>query len=235
LKEAGEIFRHYGDHLGAGTVHMNTGLLYLDNGQLDLAKQEARTAYRLGKEKRDYILLARARILESAVELARFDEQVEEDPGPGHPAQLAADYAREALACAMLTQNRRLTVRAYLSLGMVLCNDFFNDLRGAQECCESAAALLHPREHDDAWAELQRLRAKLVSTEGLNFTLREWSQGIVGEKTFQQISEELAGIVDSKVWLREGKKVSRVVEKLSISPKKVRRVLRNLGLLDPGN
>ena len=34
----------------------------------------------------------------------------------------------------------------------------------------------------------------------------------------------------SRVWEREGHKVSRVAEKLSVSPKKVRRVLQASGL-----
>jgi DNA-binding NtrC family response regulator len=34
-----------------------------------------------------------------------------------------------------------------------------------------------------------------------------------------------------RVWEREGRKVSRVAHKLAVSPKKVRRVLRHLGLL----
>jgi signal recognition particle subunit SEC65 len=61
--------------------------------------------------------------------------------------------------------------------------------------------------------------------------LRQWSQGIVGDKTFQQISEEFASIVIPKVWKREGRKVSRVAARLSVSPKKVRRILSNAGLL----
>jgi hypothetical protein len=55
---------------------------------------------------------------------------------------------------------------------------------------------------------------------------------MVGQKTFQQVSEEFAEIVIPRVWLREGKKISRVAERLSISPKKVRRVLRRGGFLD---
>jgi hypothetical protein len=55
---------------------------------------------------------------------------------------------------------------------------------------------------------------------------------MVGEKTFQQVTEEFAEIVIPKVWLREGRKISRVAECLSISPKKVRRILRNGGFLD---
>jgi len=37
-----------------------------------------------------------------------------------------------------------------------------------------------------------------------------------------------------KVWMREGRKVSRVAQRLSVSPKKVRRILRNAGLLAAG-
>ena len=40
-----------------------------------------------------------------------------------------------------------------------------------------------------------------------------------------------SGSENSKGWQREGRKISRVAESLSISPKKVRRILRNAGLL----
>ena len=55
---------------------------------------------------------------------------------------------------------------------------------------------------------------------------------MVGNKTFQQVQEEFAEIVIPKVWLRvrEGQNISRGVERLSISPKKIRRILRNTGL-----
>jgi tetratricopeptide (TPR) repeat protein len=234
LAEAEDIYRHYDDHRGAGAVHVNRGLLYLDSGELERAKREADAAYQLGTEKQDHILRARARVLGSAVEAAKFEEQLEESDDRAHPAQLAADYAREAVECARHTENRRLLAKAYLALGTTLANEFFNDSRGAQQCCESAAALLEGGGRDYVWADLQKLRAMVMSAEGIDFTLREWSQGLVGERTFQQIDEEFAGIVISKVWMREGRKVSRVAEKLSISPKKVRRVLRNMGLLKRG-
>jgi DNA-binding NtrC family response regulator len=56
---------------------------------------------------------------------------------------------------------------------------------------------------------------------------RAWSAGIVENKTFQEMTEEFARMVIPKVWEREGRKVSRVAEKLSISPKKVRRILHS--------
>ena len=45
------------------------------------------------------------------------------------------------------------------------------------------------------------------------------SQGSAGGKTFQQISEEFAGLVPS-VWEREGHKISRVATQLSMSPER---------------
>jgi hypothetical protein len=45
--------------------------------------------------------------------------------------------------------------------------------------------------------------------------LRSWSDGIVSNKTFQQVTEEFAEIVIPKVWLREHRKISRVAERPS--------------------
>jgi DNA-binding NtrC family response regulator len=61
--------------------------------------------------------------------------------------------------------------------------------------------------------------------------LRAWSQGVVGEKTFRQISDEFAEIIIPKVWEAEDRKIARVASRLSISPKKVRRILQKVGLL----
>jgi DNA-binding NtrC family response regulator len=54
----------------------------------------------------------------------------------------------------------------------------------------------------------------------------------VENKTFQQMTEEFARIVIPQVWEREGRKVSRVAGKLSISPKKVRRILHSAGVTE---
>ncbi|HWX53040.1 MAG TPA: hypothetical protein VN176_00475, partial [Verrucomicrobiae bacterium] len=61
--------------------------------------------------------------------------------------------------------------------------------------------------------------------------LRSWTQGITGDKTFQQMTEQFAELVIPRVWEKEGKKISRVARRLSVSPKKVRRVLGRLGKL----
>ncbi len=74
------------------------------------------------------------------------------------------------------------------------------------------------------------LKARIMRATGVDEMLRAWSEGITGEKTFQEISEEFAELVIPKVWIREGKNVSRVVQRLSISPKKVRRILAKANL-----
>jgi DNA-binding NtrC family response regulator len=48
------------------------------------------------------------------------------------------------------------------------------------------------------------------------------------------MTEEFARIVIPKIWEREGRKISKVAEKLSISPKKVRRILHSAGVSDRG-
>jgi tetratricopeptide (TPR) repeat protein len=231
LAGAEKIYARYNDHRGLGTVHVDRGLLYLDSGDLDAAAGEGEAAYRLAEDKRDFILEARARILQSRVENARFEEQIE-DKSEGRRAQAALDLARDAVECAKHTQNRRLLARAYISQGFVLANDFFGDPQSAGESCDRAAALLKPEGHDYVWEDLQALRRKLLKAGSIDLLLRQWSQGIVGDKTFRQITEEFAGIVIPKVWKHEGRKVSRVAARLSISPKKVRRILSNAGLLE---
>jgi hypothetical protein len=41
----------------------------------------------------------------------------------------------------------------------------------------------------------------------VNPVLRAWSQGSLGDKTFQQITEEFAELIIPKVWEREERKV----------------------------
>jgi tetratricopeptide (TPR) repeat protein len=231
LVQAREIYNRYDDHRGNGNVSITYGYLYLDDGELQRASEVAAMAFRLGEEKKDSVLKSRARILQSAVECQKFDEQIEEGASGASSTQRACEYAREAVAAALNTQNKRLIAKAHLALGLALCLDYSGDFEAARQCADDAAALLNPASHDYVWKELQELRKKLRGVGSINATLREWSQGIVGNKTFQEVTEEFAAIVIPKVWRREGCKVARVAARLSVSPKKVRRILRSQGLL----
>jgi tetratricopeptide (TPR) repeat protein len=232
LARAGEIYRLHEHHGGTGSVLVNAGQLHLDMGEIDLAIGEAVKAYNLGREKHDQILMARSRILEAFAENARVEEELGEVGDTAVYANSARRCAEEAVALATHTQNRRLLAGAYIARGMTAANDFFQEWDEAKQCASRAAGLLRSDDRDHLWEELITLKSQILRVSGIDETLRAWSEGMVGDKTFQQVTEEFAEIVIPKVWSREGKKVSRVAERLSISPKKVRRILRSAGLLE---
>jgi tetratricopeptide (TPR) repeat protein len=231
LSEAAAICEIHPNHRSAGTIHLNRALLHLDNGVLDCAAEEGGRAFALGEEKQDSILMARARVLQCVVENAKLEEGIQEDPR--RHAQAALDYIRDAIAFARGTQNRRLLARVHTWHGLTLSNDFFRAHDAAIEAMNTARAYLEHGFHETSWEDFQTLRARVVKAHTIDETLHAWSQGAVGEKSFKEISEQFAEIVIPKVWEQEGRKVSRVAARLSISPKKVRRALSRAGLLGP--
>jgi len=232
LQRAGEIYSLHHYYGGIASVLVSTGYLHLDSGNIELGAQEALKAYELAHDKNDHIHMARARTLQCMVENARVDEQLCEDADAAVHANHARLHAEEAVHWAELTQNRRLAAEAYVARGMMFANDFFQEWEEAKRCVDQAAALLGPEDRDHLWEDLMALKARILRASSIDETLRAWSEGILGDKTFQQITEEFAEVVIPKVWQREGKKVSKVSSRLSISPKKVRRILRNVGLLE---
>ena len=233
LHRAGEIYAHHQHHGGTGTVLVNAGQLHLDQGDIDRAAHEALKAYELADQKHDHILMARARVLQSAAENARVEDETADSDLALH-ANFARQYADEAITLATQTENRRLKAGAYLARGSAAANDFFQNWEEAKNYVELASALIGSEDRDHLWEEMAMLKARILRVSKIDDTLRTWSDGMLGDKTFQQVTEEFAEIVIPKVWAREGRKVLRVAKKLSISPKKVRRILRNAGLLAAG-
>jgi tetratricopeptide (TPR) repeat protein len=229
LEQAERIYRHHNHHHGIGSVLENRGLLYFDNGDLESAEAEAAQAYALGKEENDSILMARARILQCEVAGARLEEEIEGGSGSWEYAQAARDYAREAVEAAKHTQNQRLLARAYIWRGLTACHPAIHDLEDARHCCDRAGAFLKSGDSDDLWERMQLLRQKVMPRGSIDPRLRAWSQGITGDKTFQELEEDFAEVVIPRVWEREDKKVQRVAERLKVSPKKVRRILARAG------
>jgi hypothetical protein len=232
LQRAREIYKLHGHAGGLGAVIVNSGYLHLDGGDIDRAAREALEAYRIGHEKNDQILMARARVLQTATENARIEEQMGEDVDIALHANHAKQFSEEALELAKHTQNRRLLAAAYIARGMSAGNEFFQEWDLAKRCASEATELIGAGENDHLLDDLAALKSHIMQASGINDTLRGWSEGMVGDKTFQQVTEEFAEIVIPKVWLREDRKISRVAQCLSISPKKVRRILRNAGFLD---
>ncbi|HWC98641.1 MAG TPA: hypothetical protein VG456_17900 [Candidatus Sulfopaludibacter sp.] len=231
LREALEIYASHQHHRGVGSVSINSGLLHLDSGDLESAAADAVEAFRQGEEKHDFIIMARARVLQCTIENARLDEQI--GPNPAEQAQRAAGFAHEAVEYARKTQNRRLLARACVCQGLTYSGEYLQNRDEALRCLNEARALLKAGGHDrdPEWDDLATLEGRLRGGGGIDQALREWTQGITGDKTFQQITDEFAAVIIPKVWDREERKVSRVADRLSISPKKVRRILIAAGLL----
>jgi tetratricopeptide (TPR) repeat protein len=232
LERAGKIYAHHGHASGSGTVCVNAGHLYLDCGDIDRAEEKAEEAFRLGEDRQDHILMARARTLQALIHNERAEEQIGDTADTAMHANQAKECADEAAEIAKMTQNKRLLAGAYITRSTVAASDFFQDWETAKLFATLAGELLSREDRDHLSKELGQLKTRILRATGIHDMLRSWSEGIVHDKTFQQVTEEFAEIVIPKVWMREDRKISRVAEKLSISPKKVRRVLRNANLLD---
>src|SRR5262249_33260381 len=150
LAEAAVIYEQYRNHHGLGSVHLNYGYLHLDQGDLELAENEAEAAFRLGEEKRDYILMARARLLQCMAENTRVEEEIGETE-PGAHAGLAQDYAREAIELAKHTQNRGLQADASIWQGLTYANRYFSDVEAARQCYDHAMTLSKDHQFEDSW------------------------------------------------------------------------------------
>jgi len=228
LDRATAIYNIHSHHRGAGTVCVNRGHLYLDAGDLLKADEEAAQAYSLGEQKKDAILMARARLLECMVENSKLEEGIESS---AWVQRRALEAARESVDLARGTENRRLLARALIWNGLTICNTApGGSLDTAREASEQAAALLRNEVHDHIWEDLQTLKDKVVGKGTLDTRLLAWSQGVVDGRTFQQLTEDFADLIIPRVWEHESRKVARVARRLSVSPKKVRRVLARVGL-----
>jgi hypothetical protein len=232
LHRAREIYSMCGHAGGLGSVIVNSGYLHLDRGDIDRAAHEAVEAHKIGLEKNDQILMARSLVLQTATENAKIEEQLGEDVDIALHANRARRFSDDALALARHTQNRRLLAAALIACGMTAANEFFQEWELAKRCASEATDLIGDGENDHLVDDLVALKSHIMKSAGINDTIRGWCEGLVGGKTFQQVTEEFAEIVIPKVWLREERKISRVAECLSISPKKVRRILCNTGFLD---
>jgi tetratricopeptide (TPR) repeat protein len=231
LERAGEIYMQHSHASGSGAVCVNAAHLHLDCGDIDLAEEKATEAFRFGEERNDCILMARACTLQAHICHERAEEQIGDSTDTAMYANRAKMFAEEAIDIAKKTQNKRLLAGAYIVRSIVATGDFFLDWETAKQFAAQAGELLSREDRDHLSKELGQLKTRILGATGIHDMLRSWSEGIVENKTFQQITEEFAEIVIPKVWLREDRKISRVAEKLSISPKKVRRILRNANLL----
>jgi len=215
------------------SVRLERCALLADCGDLEQASRQASECFQAVARHRDVLRMAEVRLLESRIQKTRCEEGVGIDLT--HHAQQSFEHAKEALTLALQCEakpsiKRRLLSGIYVCQGLLLAGEFFGDIAGARECCHSASEYVNAAERDHLWEEYQALVSKTSHSGTIDANLRKWSEGLVEGKTFQQITEEFAELVIPAVWAREGKNISRVVSRLSISPKKVRRILTRVRL-----
>jgi tetratricopeptide (TPR) repeat protein len=228
LKEAMEVCALIGDDRASALAQVEHGLLLMDCSQFDRSSINAGQAFDSGWRAKDYMVLASARLLQCRIEFTQYEEGI--GNAPLLQVHRASDYAKEAAAYARQSGDGRLVAGALIWQGLVYCSEFCRDAEGAEACCREAGELLAPGNGDDLWEEHRTLARSIVRGGRVDSRLREWSQGLVSDKSFQQMTEEFADMVIPLLWEKEGRNVSRVVAKLSISPKKVRRILSRAGL-----
>jgi hypothetical protein len=137
------------------------------------------------RENRDQILMARAKIVQCAVQLAQSEEQLGEAPDIALHANLAIRYAEEAIELALRTQNKHLLAEAYIARGSA-ADDYLQDWELAKEYAANGAALLGQDDRDHLYKELGGgLKLKIMGSAGIDETLRLWSTGQLGSKIFQ--------------------------------------------------
>jgi tetratricopeptide (TPR) repeat protein len=229
LTEAARIYTRHHDYSGLGNVEVSSGYIHLDDGALDLAASRAEKGFRLAEEKSNIVLKVRARILQSETERAKVEEQIVEPITPRQSSRRAVEYAQEAVRLAQETQSRSLIAQSFVTLGLAFLKD--GDIENARDCCDRAADLLRGVSRDYVSRQLQTLKRSLTDVGTIEPVLREWSKGIVGNKTFQQITRDFEAFIIPKIWKRESCRISGVAKQLSISPKKVRRILRSQGYI----
>jgi len=234
LEAARAIYQQRPNHHGVGTVYLNAAYLHLDSGDFQRAEDDASSAYDVANEKQDYILMGRARILQCMIENAKVEEEIGGGADPGSHARRAFEFSQEAIELARHTQHHLLLANAHLWQGLTQCNSFFDNPEAARASYDLSRSSCGANQPDNnMWQDMQTLGAKILRKGSVHPALKAWSQGAVGDKTFRQISDEFAEIVIARVWEREGRKVSRVATRLSISPKKVRRILARVGRRKP--
>ncbi|HSS95899.1 MAG TPA: tetratricopeptide repeat protein [Terriglobales bacterium] len=235
LEEAVAINKHNESDQGSSSIHLVYGYLYLDDGDYEDAEHHAATGLEQARRKNDPIGLSRLSLLHCMIENAKVEDEIGDKFDAEVHARQALAWAQDAIKFAKQTQNRRLLGNAYVWEGLTYANPFLHELEAAHKSYDSALALLKGDQVGQLWNDLETLKRKLQPKARIEDKLRSWSQGTVGEKSFQQILDEFTELIIPKIWENEGRKVSRVAARLSISPKKVRRILETVGARNGNN
>ena len=193
------------------------------------AASMGRTAYQLGDEKKDSLLKGRARMLQSAIEFAKFEEQTEEQIAEGSAACLPPSWPANLRAKRSNVPNARRTAGSLPRLtSPSACAHArrVGRLRSRARMLEGSLPRCSSRPITIRVEELQELNRRLRGAGNVNAALSRWSRGTSARNRFRKSAKFRLDCDSQSLAPRRRARLPRVAARLSISPKKVRRILR---------
>jgi tetratricopeptide (TPR) repeat protein len=130
------------NYRGLGKLHNLRALLYAASGEFEEAKAEVEKAYGLGSQKKDHLVMGKARKNQWAILTdEKCSPATQRDGEVSDEAILAFASAEDGLRHALQTNNKRLQARCYLYLGHSLLR-LSCDYAGAERYLAEARACL---------------------------------------------------------------------------------------------
>jgi tetratricopeptide (TPR) repeat protein len=166
LREADRIYRRQQNIRGLGSVQLTYSMLYLSQQDTEGAASAATTAYELGIGKADHILMARARILSSMVEIVLCERETDDSERPGSHAERARTFSEDAIEHASQTENRRLVSRGQIWLAIAYLHESPDDIQRAETLLSEAMSGLKAVSGDYVSDDMQSLQRLLARVRG---------------------------------------------------------------------
>lgn len=183
IEEALTIYRFAnGRHLGAlSRLHSIVALLYFDRCEFDKSAAAAEEAYHYASGRGDNVGMANARIIQAKLAL-------DSDLKGYVDVHSALSFAREAVECALQTENRRVLARAYIREAEVIIALPERDSFTAQQCLDKARKCLVKEDRDYLSNILDRVEKEIEAVG----EQRQRPDSLVSYLTVHRVKQDIA-------------------------------------------
>jgi len=199
---------HEAHHRGMGRVHYVLGVYYYDLGQMRKASEELEKARFVAGKFSDRSLEINSLILHAKCIGASSVEQ-----------------AKQVLELADRTDNRRLKIRARISLGAAFINDKFRNLIAARTLFDEARSWMLESDQDYLRTELNDLERALRIARAEGDRLFEVTRTLVNEHSLDDIIKMVENSVVGAVWSSCGQNTSATSTTLGTTRRRIRGIL----------
>lgn len=198
-----------------GILHITRAAIYSEAGRMPEAEAEAEQAYKYGDMKKNKIVMAEARVIQSKLALRR---------GELDDVRRAYELAKQAIELAKeLVHHRRLLARAFISKAHALLDSAYNDPTSAHECWEQACLHLVPEDKDYLRNSLNSLEEKIRSKQGpSNGPIYKLTRIGIEGRALDELTSVFEETVIRDVYERSGRNILRTAEELKTGRRKVR-------------